>query len=323
MMSHEGRWPNSSEGSTSTIKSLDPREPSELALWTASQLAYRIKNRPNTPVRRSFTELTPGINSGLKVPPLAQLIRGGRGGSVRLRLLLALLWIAAAPPYEVRMPARAWAQLLDLPDPAGKGARRVADATRWLQQRSLIEVVPNEGGSNTLRILNEAGNEQPYEPPGAAYQRLRDDPAAAGKHLYVRLPSTLWTYGWMAVLSPAAIAMLIILYVQLGRSGTAGTSGAVWISPSYAKESFKLSDETRARGLRELEVAGLVTVQRRELDASNVLAERRFRNVYRIEPQRFERKAFVPADNGPVDRSSRQVEGERGARRIEPAHKAE
>jgi hypothetical protein len=38
-------------------------------------------------------------------------------------------------PHDLAYPARAWATLLGLPDPAGRGARRINEAILWLEQR--------------------------------------------------------------------------------------------------------------------------------------------------------------------------------------------
>ncbi|WP_203819994.1 hypothetical protein [Paractinoplanes ferrugineus] len=65
--------------------------------------------------------------------------------------------------------------------------------------------------------VRNAGRPPDYETPGLAFNRLRrNKPQAAHIHRYIQLPPELWTSGWMAVLSPAAIAMLIVLRVQVG-----------------------------------------------------------------------------------------------------------
>jgi len=55
-------------------------------------------------------------------------------GTVRVKLELTFLWFAANP-HDLAYPARAWATLLGLPDPAGRGARRINEAILWLEQR--------------------------------------------------------------------------------------------------------------------------------------------------------------------------------------------
>lgn len=260
------------------------RGPSPAALQTAQEVAVRAKGR-SAPVRRLFLERT---DTSAPTTPLALMLRGGRGGGVRLKLYLSFLWLAAAPPHELRYPARAWAQLLDLEDPETKGARRIADATRWLDEHDFIELSTIPGYSSTVQLLNEAGTGTAYELPGSAYNRLREsNPKAAAAHRYIQLPASLWTSGWVAVLSPAALSMLLVLRVHAG----ANPSEDVWISPGYAKDTYLLSEETRTRGLRELAQVGLISITRRQLVSSDSFDFRRFRNLYQFKPERLEQRA--------------------------------
>jgi len=252
------------------------RRPRPIALTAAANVATR-NHRRQLPLRRTFAERP---DNSTRATPLARLLRGGRGGSVRLRLYLSYLWLGAAPPHELVYPARAWAELLDLDEPETAGARRVADAVRWLEKNEFIAVTNRAGAPNLIRLLSDAGTGADYETPGTAYNRLRNRPDAAQAHRYIQLPPELWTSGWMAVLNPAALAMLIILRVQVGAKDP--DTEEVWIAPDYAAKAFLLSEETRTRGLRELEASNLITVRRRQLAASDSFDFRRFRNVYRL-----------------------------------------
>ncbi|HVF74574.1 MAG TPA: hypothetical protein VM938_05955, partial [Acidimicrobiales bacterium] len=71
---------------------------------------------------------------------MTTMLRGGRGGAVRLKLYLSFLWFAAAPPHDVTYPARAWASLLGLEDPEARGARRIIDAITWLDAHDFVVV---------------------------------------------------------------------------------------------------------------------------------------------------------------------------------------
>lgn len=264
------------------------RRPRPLALAAAGHVARRNHNRP-LPLRRAFAE-RPDNSEGLT--PLARLLRGGRGGSVRLRLYLSYLWLGAAPPHELIYPARAWAELLDLDDPETAGARRVADAVRWLEKNKLIAVTNRAGAPNVIRLLSDTGNGNAYETPGSAFNRLRGKSDAAQIHRYIQLPPALWTSGWMAVLSPAALAMLIILRIQVGAKDP--DTEEVWIAPDYAAKAFLLSEETRTRGIRELQYAGLIGVRRKQLVATDSFDFRRFRNVYQLKLPALENAAVVP-----------------------------
>src|SRR5438105_691928 len=63
------------------------REPSEHALRLAETLNHKVKGRA-AKIRFDFIRHEAGA-----LPPLASLLRGGRGGEVRLKLLLSLLWV--------------------------------------------------------------------------------------------------------------------------------------------------------------------------------------------------------------------------------------
>lgn len=265
------------------------RRPTPLALSAAASVAKRNHDRA-LPLRRRFAERPDNIK---KPTPLAQLLRGGRGGSVRLRLYLSYLWLGAAPPHELIYPARAWAELLDLKEPATAGARRIADAVRWLEKNQFVAVTNRAGAPNVVRLLSDTGSGKDYELPGAAYNRLRiKRPDIALIHRYIQLPAELWTSGWMAVLSPAALAMLIVLRIQVGAKDP--DTEEVWIAPDYADKTYLLAEETRTRGLRELARAGLITIQRRQLVTTDSFDFRRFRNVYQLNLAALGKPAAVP-----------------------------
>src|SRR5690349_10721147 len=82
------------------------------------------RRRAGAPVRTAFVI----AEEGRVRPPMAELLSsttgsggGGRGGQVRLKLYLSLLWVCAKAPYEAIRPARAWAALLGLEDIEGRG----------------------------------------------------------------------------------------------------------------------------------------------------------------------------------------------------------
>lgn len=256
------------------------------ALQAAKNVAARNHGR-TAPLRRAFAER---LDAQGPTTPLARMLRGGRGGSVRLRLYLSYIWLAASAPHELLYPARAWAELLDLDDPEGNGTRRIADAVRWLERHDFIEVEARSGEPNVIRLLSDDGSGAAYELPGAAYNRLRADPKTAAPHRYIQLPAELWTSGWMAVLSPAALAMLIVLLVQAGTNPAAD----IWIAPDYASATYMLAEETRTRGLRELASAGLVTIRRRQLVTTDTFDFRRFRNVYQLNLDALASLAGIP-----------------------------
>ena len=94
------------------------------------------------------------------------------------------------------------------------------------------------GAPNIVRLLSDAGTGDDYETPGSLQPTARQSEEAAQIHRYIQLPPELWTLGWMAVLSPAALAMLIVLRIQVGASPRYRRSVDF---PDYAKKAFLLS----------------------------------------------------------------------------------
>jgi hypothetical protein len=268
--------------------------PSPDALAAAQALARRNHGRA-AQVRRLFVER----DNTTRPTPLALTLRGGRGGQVRLKTYLSMLWLAAAPPHDASYPARAWATLLDLPDPSGNGARRVNDAIAWLGKHNFLDIEFRPGHPNRVTLLDESGDDSRgrYRVPGAAYNKAKArkaDVDVLAKHRYVQLPATFWTSGWLAVLSGPAVAMyLVLLAEQAGHP----EGRELWFSPDAARLRYVLSEDTRSRGLDELRRAGLVAVRRRPV-ATDIFDVQRFRNVYVLKPERLAESAQVPDRRG-------------------------
>src|SRR6266852_4842857 len=77
------------------------KQPSDTAFRLARRLSERIAER-SARVRFGFVCRRQGDGP----PPLARVLRGGRGGEVRLKLLLTLLWVAGGG--DERHATRAW-----------------------------------------------------------------------------------------------------------------------------------------------------------------------------------------------------------------------
>lgn len=250
----------------------------ETALEYAAEAAATAHSRA-AQIRRVFIE-SPLANPA--EPPLARFLRGGRGGNVRLKLYLSYLWIGAAPPHGITRPARAWAGLLGLEDPEVRGARRIADANRWLNDHRFVILAGAPGRAPTVTLLREDGSGRPYELPGAVLttKRQRTSAPTLGDY-YIQLPATFWTSGWIAALSTAAVAMLLVLLSEL--AGRSASDTDLWFSQSQADRRFFLSNETRGAGLRELTRLGLVAARRQSI-TRGLFDFRRVRNVYRFNP---------------------------------------
>ena len=252
--------------------------PPAIAIEYAALVARRVHDRA-TPVRWSFIR-----GAGSSPPPMTRMLRGGRGGSVRLKLFLAFLWFAANPPHDVTYPARAWAGLLGLDDPESGGARRVTDGIDWLAAHDFVKVSRQRGRPAHVTLLHESGDGSGYQPPYDSVTELQaagepSNSSALMREYYAQLPVTFWTNGWAAVLSGRAVAMLLALLAELG---DLPPSTELWFSPFVAKERFGLGDDARSAGLRELQSVGLVEVHRRSIN-KDAFDFRRMRNAYTIE----------------------------------------
>lgn len=264
-------------------------EPSADALLAAKSVADRVSGR-SAQIRRIFVVGDEGAP-----PPVARLLRGGRGGSVRLKLYLSLLWFAANPPYDVTYPARAWAQLLDLPDPEVGGARRVSDALAWLKAHRFVEVQNRPGLPSRVVLLEESGEGRPYSVPGAAWRTLGREATEEERQRqrYLQLPPEVWTSGWLQVLDGAAIAMLLVI---LAEKPAARENARVWFSPAEALKRYGLSPATRTKGLNQLSRAGIVTTEK--ISATRDPFDlRRTRNAYRLDAARLKDAARIQVDS--------------------------
>ncbi|WP_435060287.1 hypothetical protein [Streptomyces sp. bgisy060] len=262
-------------------------EPSaEAAQLSAARQAADRTRASSAAVRYRFIA-RPAPDPEADAPPLARLLRGGggKGGEARLKLYLSMLWLARNESHPVmQYSAQEWALLLGYgAKPAG--VRRVQESLRWLDDEAFVELRHRPGAASAIHLLSDSGDGRAYEPPGIVYKRLTgkrakpQERALRNDHLYVQLPATLWTNGWIMKLSGAAIAMyLVLLHEQRGEKKQ------VWISPRIGRELYDISDETRRKGLRELAKQALIRVSRRALHQGLFAESVRTRYVYDLDP---------------------------------------
>ncbi|PMQ18529.1 hypothetical protein CIK84_18920 [Glutamicibacter arilaitensis] len=267
------------------------------SIEVALAIKSRLGKRDHAPVRVAFIGANDSVREENDAPPMAKILRGGRGGEVRLKLELSFLWFAVSPPHDLTYPARVWAELIGLEDPEHRGTRRVRQAITALANMDMIQVSSRPGQPNRIVLLDEGGMNHPYYLPGIAYNKVRGS-KDQWRHRYIQIPDTLWTNGWIAGLSGAALAMLLILFSELGQRNHEKTD--LWFSPARAKKIYGLSDDTRSKGLRELRAAGLVTA-RRKAASRDVLDFKRVRNTYRLQLERLNDKAEIPVVIDPED----------------------
>ena len=197
-------------------------------------------------------------------PPIARMIRGGRGGEVRLKLYLTLALIATKPPHAMLddTPAQRWAEMFDLPAHVTLGARRVSDALRWLDANDFIDLTSKQGTAPKVALLHASGDGGPFR---------------RGRGQYLRVPLELWSNGWILALSGTGLALLLVLLDLQGGIKVAAQAPTL---VGGKKDRYGLSDDTWTRGRHELEGLGLLTVTRTPQGSDFTMT--RMRNRYWI-----------------------------------------
>jgi hypothetical protein len=262
---------------------------------TAHELSQRFRDR-EVQIRRVFISRFESETSS--VPPLAQMIRGGRGGSVRLKVYLSMLWAGALPPHDVTYPARTWAALIGLDDIDVNGARRVRAALQWLEAHRYVRREENLGQPSTIVIRHESGTGEPYSVPGAALaaQKERGEPFDR-RDFYVKLPHTFWTSGWIAELSgPAVTALLLTLDALARRLADDGDPPReVWFGGRASKARYDISEDVRSAGLRQLVAFGVLSLHQRRVETT--VDFKRTRYAYQFHAERLR---TPPGEGKPV-----------------------
>lgn len=250
--------------------------PANIQAQAAAEFAERLGARRRTagaPVRTVFVS-----DEDAEKPPLARLLSsgatggGGRGGQLRVKLYLSLLWVCAKSPYDAVRPARAWAALLGLDDPTGRGVRRVQDTLKELADRQLVTLAEKPGHHTKVTLLSDRGDGSTYRPPSDEHNQLLQNGAPEQDllaHRYFRVPSTLWTAGHITNLSGPGLAMLLaLLSERRGRD-----TGPVWFSPARAKARFGLAPSTRTNGLAELQRLDLIATSTKVVSESGAFID--------------------------------------------------
>ncbi|MCY4516292.1 MAG: hypothetical protein OXB99_03535 [Acidimicrobiaceae bacterium] len=217
----------------------------------ARRLSTRSRDLRNCPVRTEFLRRRSEREA---VPPMMTMLGsgGGRGGDVRLKLYLSLLWASPGGEHDTEFVATDWARLLGLPRYSTNGKRRVYEALNWLTVYSFIEKQKRPGLPSTVVILHESGSGEPYSKPSS-------HTAKGGKPTYRRLQSAWWTNAWLAALSGRALAFWLVL---MDESNNGTKTEAVWLSESQTLKKYAISPYLRQRAMRELRHFGLITTRR-------------------------------------------------------------
>ena len=264
-----------------TVPSVDLEKSAASGVPADSDLGRALGQRrgAGAPVRRDFLQRPEGGNS-----PLSQLLSGpkpgrgggGRGGRLRVALVLTLLWRLAKSPHTTIRPARYWADLLQLEEPDTAGARAIRSTLLELERRGFIRTEGRGPGKAPEIILrDESLRGIDYKLP---YLQAMEE-GSEGDTSYFRVPESFWSTGLCSKLSGAGLSMYLI---AMSRSGW-GDQPSFWLAPTQFREQYGLGDSTRKKGLRELVDLGVVTHEVRSIDRDGHAGYRRFqRSVYTV-----------------------------------------
>lgn len=251
---------------------------SQESLETAAQLARASARRKSIPVRKGFVrDITDDGD-----PPLRRIYKG-RASEVPLKLYLALIWRSSAKPFTTDRPYSAWARLLDLDEPTGKGSRQIRNALRVLEKAELIKLEPREGKAPVVTLLNELGDGVNYEPPHSkwtAASKNKRSKAVKARHRYFQIPEHLWTRGYIQALNGPGLVLLLILLAE-----QSSESQPVWFSTDQFPARYGVSATTRSKGTKELQFHNLLTIEKESVAANPKNSHwdpKAIRNSYRL-----------------------------------------
>lgn len=234
---------------------MDDRLRLELAQEAGANLARRLSRGGlplrNCPIRTEFLRRN---NEHDAVPPMMAMLGsgGGRGGGVRLKLYLSLLWASPGGDHDTKFEATDWARLMGLPRYSTNGKRRVYEALNWLADHNFIEKHGRPGLPSTVVVLDESGS-------GASYTKPSSLSSKGGEPSYRQLQSAWWTNAWVAALSGRALAFWLVL---MDESNNGTKPDDVWLSESQTSRKYVISPYLRQRAMKELKHFDLITTRR-------------------------------------------------------------
>jgi hypothetical protein len=190
------------------------------------------QRRAATPIRRSF--LQEGRRGG-QPGPMLDVVRDRR--VLALDLLLLLHCGAGASPWDVTLPAMAWARALDLPQTTSSETT-ISKNWSWLEQKQLIRSDRHQRMRRVF-LLKEDGSGQPY---------TRSKGEERG---FFHLPFAYFTERWHQRLKLPAKAVLLIALSKESVFDLRTERASGW---------YGISADTLQRGLDELREAELLEV---------------------------------------------------------------
>ena len=193
-------------------------------------------------------------------------------GSASLKLYLTLVLATRNPPhtlYRGSSSAR-FARMLGFDDslhddPASAGTRRIQRALTALADKGFIDREKRPGRLDQITVhAKRPGKGRPHTLP------------------YVTLPLDLWRLGWIVVMSNPALAV----YIALRRHCAGDEDRPLYVTPANRRDGYRLSEDTWAKGLRDLEALGILTMIRDNPRDREAVSRERW--VYQLHSDKLE-----------------------------------
>jgi hypothetical protein len=193
------------------------------------------QRRAGTPIRSSFPQERGGDRAA---GPMHHFVRERR--LLALQLYLLLHCVAQAEPWDVWLPAMAWARALDKTKPGAEAT--ISRNWAWLAQHQLVR---SERDKRLRRVylLEEDGSGNEYERPTGNF---------------FMLPLAFFGDEWHQKLSLAGTAALLI---------GLNSRPVFQLRKEHAAGWFGVSADTLQRGLDELRDYGLLAIEQRRIAA--------------------------------------------------------
>jgi hypothetical protein len=203
-------------------------------------------------------------------------------GEVAMKLYLTLVMLTRKPPHELFrvVPDHYWAELLgyeelnDADPIPGSGTRRLKRA---------MKVLATEESDRPARIVRTLVSGR-----GAKIQVIH--PSVPTRAPWLGIPISLWSRGWINVMSARALFVYLLLRLVLaGRPDNQGAHISKW-----DRDRFAMKEDTWQRGIKELEALRVVRSEMARVVLDRWSTDLRLRKVYYLNNE------FVEEHDSPV-----------------------
>ncbi|MBE1538109.1 hypothetical protein RB202_12205 [Micrococcus yunnanensis] len=223
----------------------------------------RLSARGYTQLRHVLVQLPD--TEGLRESTLARVVRGRKHRALVLYLLVLACWPWLEKSREP-LAAAVWVRALSADKGLTWSASTLSRAWRDLEEMGLIERTREDRSVRVVPRREDGG--AAYEAPGGRKDRW---------NAYFSLPDAFWEEEWFARLSLPALVMLLVVAKE-----TNGKSKEVWLTYAKTEPWYGIKDQTAQKGLKELEVRGLLRRRMEKIKAPLSPTGHTVRNWYSL-----------------------------------------